>query len=137
MKQLGALCCSLLIMSLSVGCSTKQVFTSLGLGAAAGAGIAAVYYAKGDLEADHDRNIESVYKSAVSAVEKRNYIVTSKNVSESSADIKAVIPASGDEKERDLTIKMTRKEENVTHISIRVGVFGDEALSHALLDDIG
>jgi hypothetical protein len=136
MKKTGKLCCALLIMSLVVGCSTGQVLTSLGLGAAAGAGVAAVYYAKGDLEADIDHDIERVYKASLSAMEKRGYAVSEKTVAEEAGRIEAAIPAIGADNEHDLTIKLDRKEEKVTHISVRVGVFGNESLSRAILDDI-
>ena len=136
MKHAGKLCCALMMMSLAVGCSWRQVLTTVGLGAAAAGGAAAIYYVKGDLEADIDHDVNHVYKASLSAMEQRDYKVTDKNIGDASGRIEATIPATGSEKERDLTIKLERKEEKVTHISIRVGTFGDESLSRAILDDI-
>ncbi|MFH0793986.1 MAG: DUF3568 family protein [bacterium] len=127
---------ALLILACAAGCSTRQVLTTLGLGVAAGAGAATVYYVKGDLEYDLAHNVNDVYWATLTTMEKRDYSVTTKNFNDATGRIEAVIPAKGGDKEHDLTIKLERKEENLTHISIRVGVFGDESLSRAILDDI-
>jgi len=121
---------------LVAGCSTRQVLTSLGIGAAVAGGAAAVYYVKGDLEYDLEHDVNRVYRASLSAMEDRDYPVTKDEVSESSGRIEAAIPAEGGEKKHDLTIKLERKGEYLTHISIRVGTFGDEALSRSILDDI-
>jgi hypothetical protein len=135
MNQFGKMCCVALLITLTAGCTKWQALTAAGLGAA-GAGVAAVYYAKGDLEADLDNHIDHVYQTSVSTIEKRGYKVTEKNVDDESGRIDATIPAMGTEKSQDLTIKLERKSEQFTHIAIRIGIFGDEALSRAILDDI-
>ncbi len=136
MKQTGKLCSVLLLMSMAVGCSWTQVLATAGLGAAAGAGIAAVYYTKGDLEADLDYDLERIETASLSVLENRAYRVTDKTGDEKSRRIKATIPAAGDEEERDLTIILERKKGDISHIFIRVGIFGDESLSRAILYDI-
>ena len=136
MNRTGKLTCALLIMALAVGCSTRQVLTTLGVGAAVGAGVAGVYYVKGDLESNHDNNIGEVHRASMSTMQSRGYTVTQNDLDAAAGRIDAEIPAVGTDKARDLTIKLTRKERDLTHISIRVGIFGDEALSQAILDDI-
>lgn len=127
----------LLIFAVSAaGCSTRQMATTLGLGAAAGAGVAAVYYVKGDLAVDQDDDIYRVHRAALSTMERRGYRVTTNDVNETAGHIEAVIPARGEDDEQKVTIKLERKEENLTNLSIRIGIFGDEALSRAILDDI-
>jgi hypothetical protein len=84
------------------------------------------------LEAD----IDHIYRTALSAAENRDYKVTEKNVDDATGRIDAVIPAEKSEKEQDLTIKIERKSESLTHGFICIGIFGEEALSRAILDDI-
>lgn len=136
MKHSGKWLITMLIPVLLTGCSGRQVLATLGIGTAVAGGVAAVYYVKGDLEYDIDHNIDRVYGASLSVMDRRGYRVKEDSVSDASGRIDAEIPAQGGEKAHSLTIKLQRKEEYITHISIRVGVFGDEALSRAILDDI-
>jgi stress response protein SCP2 len=38
--------------------------------------------------------------------------------------------------DKKITIKLNKVTENVTEISIRVGMFGDQTISHSLLEEI-
>jgi len=136
MKNICRSLCIVLIAASLVGCSTKQVLATLGIGAVVAGGAAAVYYVKGDLEYDLDNDIDRVYRASIRVMDDRDYPVTESDVGDAKGRIEASMPAGGGEKEHNLTINMERKDEYLTHISIRVGVFGDEALSRAILDDI-
>ncbi len=136
MKRAIRAICALLLTVAVTGCSMREVLTTVGVGAAVAGGVATVYYFKGDLEADFENDIDSVYNASVLAMEKRGYTVTGKNIGVTSGRIEANIPAEGAENKHDLIIKLDRVEKNLSHISIRVGVFGDEALSREILDDI-
>lgn len=117
------------------GC--RGLWTALGVTAAAGAGAAAVYYAKGDLEADFDDDLNDVYGASVGVLTDRGYLVndTDSKIEGNEADVEATIPAIGAEDARDVSIHL-EQEGGRTSISIRIGVFGDEGLSREILSGI-
>lgn len=123
-----------LALATTTGCTTKQMLATVGIGAAVGAGAAGVMYAKGDLEAEFDQDLKTVYKAADRTVRQRDYSVKESKLDSDKALVHAEIPGK-DDNERTLKINL-KKDGDKTHISIRVGIFGDEALSKSILDDI-
>ncbi len=97
-------------------------------GAAAGTG---VMYAKGDLEAALDENLDDVYQASTTAMDELQLMIVSKTKDMLEAEI--IGRTSQDKK---ITIKIRKEGENLTKLSIRVGTFGDEAQSQAIYDKI-
>jgi hypothetical protein len=131
-KRLQLIVLLLVIPALVTGCSWKSALTTVGIIGAAGAGAAAVYYAKGDLEGDFDNEISDVADASVAALEENGYKVLDTDVD----DDRATITAEEIGTDRDMTIKLTRNDGGETHISIRYGLVGDESKSRDVYDDI-
>lgn len=101
------------------------------LAVAAGAGASAVAYVRGDLEANLDTDYARVVDSVRTAIEQLEFA----KVSENKDALKAVLVArTALDKKVEITIANSGKK--LTSIKIRVGVFGDEALSMAILDKV-
>lgn len=99
--------------------------------AAAGAGAGAVAYVRGDLAADLTSDYSRVVESARSSIKELEFSL----ISENKDALKAVLVArTGQDKKVEITISNTGKR--LTNIKIRVGLFGDESLSMAILDKI-
>lgn len=98
-------------------------------GAVAGAG--AVVYVRGELQASLDNGYESVKKAANHAVDQLQF----KKISESNDALKDVLVArTADNTKVEITI--IKVSEVLTKVNIRVGVFGDQALSMTVLEKI-
>jgi hypothetical protein len=101
------------------------------LAVAAGAGASAVAYARGDLETTLHTDYTKVVDSARNAIGELEFA----KVSENKDALKAVLVArTALDKKVEITIANSGKK--LTNIKIRVGLFGDEALSMAILDKI-
>lgn len=101
------------------------------LAVAAGAGASAVAYVRGDLEANLDTDYARVVDSVRTAIEQLEFA----KVSENKDALKAVLVArTALDKKVEITIANSGKK--LTSIKIRVGVFGDEALSMSILDKV-
>ncbi len=98
---------------------------------AAGAGAGAVAYVRGDLDTTLDAGLHRTVQASRSAIQQLAFA----QVSEKSDALNGVIIARTAE-DKKIEIKLERTGDNLTKIKIRVGVFGDEALSMALLDKI-
>lgn len=126
---------AILLTVLVVGCTQRAFWTTVGLGTVAAAAGAAVYYVQGDLEADLDHELDRVHRATEQAATARGYTISESTANALNARVVALIPQS-DGDTREVTINMRRTEDDVTHVSIRVGLMGDEALSRAILRDI-
>jgi hypothetical protein len=101
------------------------------LAVAAGAGASAVAYVRGDLETNLHTDYNRVVDSARSAINELEFA----KVSENKDALKAVIIArTAMDKKVEITVVNSGKR--LTNIKIRVGLFGDEALSMSILDKI-
>ena len=89
--------------------------------AAVGGGAGTAAYVTGDLKGAEAKDIDTVYKAAVKAIEQLNFNITEKNLDKLSGRIIA-----RDSRDKKVTIKIRVTSENTTEISIRVGFFGDE-----------
>jgi len=99
--------------------------------AAAGAGAGAVAYVRGELDANLSTDYGKVVESARKAIGELEFA----KVSENKDALKAVLVArTAMDKKVEITI--TNSGKKLTNIKIRVGLFGDEALSMSVLDKI-
>ncbi len=99
--------------------------------AAAGAGASAVAYVRGDLEANLNSDYNKVVDSARSSIKELEFA----RVSENKDALKAVLVART-AMDKKVEITLTNSGKKLTNIKIRVGLFGDEALSMSILDKI-
>jgi len=98
---------------------------------AAGAGAGAVAYVRGDLDTTVNADYEKVVAAAREAVGKLEFA----KVSDNKDALKAVLVSrTAQDKKVEITLQNTGKK--ITNVKIRVGVFGDEQLSIAILDKI-
>lgn len=97
-------------------------------GAAAGAG--AVVYVKGDLEKNFDQSVDSLYRASKAGLKDMEF--TPKTDKKDALQFTLVSKMAND---TEVTVKGIRKD-NLTHLSIRVGVFGDEGVSRQILSKI-
>ncbi|MDI1251426.1 MAG: DUF3568 family protein [Lacunisphaera sp.] len=101
------------------------------LAVAAGAGASAVAYVRGDLETNLHTDYTKVVDSARDSIKELEFA----KVSENKDALKAVLVArTAMDKKVEITIINSGKK--LTNIKIRVGLFGDEALSMSILDKI-
>ena len=98
---------------------------------AGSAGAGTVAYIKGELQANLEAPLEKSIEATRSAVENLKFIKISEEVDKLTGEI--IARTSQDEK---ITIQLNKVTENTTKISIRVGMFGDQTLSHSLLEEI-
>jgi hypothetical protein len=119
----------------AAGCNRTGLLIGAATVATAGAA-GGYFYAKGDLEGDLDKDLDKVYGAASRSVIEEGFNVERQELT----DINAVVEARGmdrsDQKEKKITVKLRRAESGATHVSIRVGVFGDEALSRRIMQGI-
>ncbi len=108
---------------------TGCIAAAVGGGVAAGAGTVA--YIKGELKATEEANIDRAWQATEQAIDQLRFLVINKVHDAVSGEIEA--RTADNEK---IHISLKRKTENLTDISIRVGLFGDEALSRLILDKI-
>lgn len=99
--------------------------------AAAGAGVGTYAYVSGDLEKNVEAPLDRVYEAALAVMEEMEYGVKSKRKDGAEALIKAE-----QADETGVKISLEAKGENLTHTSIRIGLWGDEAQSALILQKI-
>jgi len=99
--------------------------------AAIGAGAGTVAYIRGDLETIEPASLSKVYIASGKAVQKLELNVISRQKDELSATIEV-----RDAQDKKITIKLKATAENATKISIRIGLFGDEAKSRMIYNKI-
>ncbi len=99
--------------------------------AAIGAGAGTVAYVRGDLEVTESAKLDAVYRATEKAVTKLELNVTSKTKDALSAKVIA-----RDAQDKKITIRLTATAEGSTTISIRIGLFGNEAKSRIIYDKI-
>jgi len=98
---------------------------------AGGAGAGSVAYIKGDLNA----NLEASLKRSVTVTNRAVRSLRYAKVSEATdAYSSHIIARTASDKKIEITLKKATKR--TTHITIRVGMFGDEDVSNAILSEI-
>jgi len=99
--------------------------------AAVGAGAGAVAYIRGDLEATLESSLNATNKAAGRAISQLEFAKVSENKDALTSNITARTA-----QDKKVEIFMTKVSDSITKVRIRVGVFGDEAVSMAILDKI-
>ena len=99
--------------------------------AAAGAGAGAVAYIRGDLEATLPKDYNKVVAATKESIGQLEFA----KVSENKDALKAVL-ISRTALDKKVEITLTNSGKKQTSVKIRVGIFGDEQLSLAILDKI-
>ena len=98
-------------------------------GAAAGAG--AMAYVRGELDATLDKDYDQVVRGATRAIEQLRFAKESEQ-----QDALAAILVARTATNKNVEIKITKTSATLTKVAIRVGVFGDEAVSTTILEKI-
>lgn len=122
----------LLRLVVAVGLTGVTVVQSGCLIVAAGAAAAGtVMYVRGELQASLANPYPAVITATGEAIEKLQF----RKISEKGDALKTVIVArTGSDKKVEITVK--KVTDSVTKVEIRVGVFGNEALSMTILEKI-
>jgi hypothetical protein len=99
---------------------------------AVGAGSAGtVAYVKGELETTLDAGLDKSYDATLKALDKLQLTPIQK-----SKDALAAEVVSRTAEDKKVTIKLTRVDDKITKLSIRIGVFGDQAQSTTIYERI-
>lgn len=99
--------------------------------AAAGAGVGGYAYVSGDLEKNLEAPLDRVYDASLAVMDEMQYAVTSK----SKDALEGAINAEQAD-ETSVKIRLESKGDSLTHTSVRIGLFGDEAQSRRILEKI-
>jgi hypothetical protein len=102
------------------------VVAAVGAGAAAGVG-----YIRGDLEATLENDVEEVYEASLQALGQLKLAVVSKQQDALGAKI-----VSRNIEDKKIQINLKQNEGGITKLTIRIGIFGDEAQSRLIYDKI-
>lgn len=112
-------------------CSTVALTGCVAAAAGAAAGAGAYAYAKGDLEATRDAPLDRAWDATLAAIDELAFPVHASSKDALQGRLKAE-RADG----ADITIKLDRLSPEVTRFRIRVGIFGDEATSRLIMEEI-
>ena len=99
--------------------------------AAAGAAVGGVAYVKGDLDAIVDGNVDQVFDATKAAFEELKMPLLSSWNGAGEAKVEARVGT-----DNKATVNIKGQSEKATKVTIRVGTFGDEALSQRILEKI-
>jgi len=99
--------------------------------AAAGLGAGTVAYVRGDLETIEPRTLDEVYTATEKAVSELGL-----NISQKSKDAMSAVFVGRDAEDKKIRIKLTATQEDMTELSIRIGMFGDETKSRRIYEQI-
>ena len=112
--------------------AVPMAWTSGCLAVAAGAaGAGTVAYIRGELDTSFSHNIDQVDRAANRAAEQLRFA----KINESADALSRVITLRTAE-DKKIVVTLNRTTDTLTRIRIRVGVFGDEAISRTLLEKI-
>lgn len=96
-----------------------------------GAGAGSVAYLRGDLEAMMAEDVDAVYQASLKALGQLEITPTKKEKDALSATI---IARGADDKK--IKIKLNRTEQDLTKLSIRVGLLGSQSKSRVIYEQI-
>ncbi len=96
-----------------------------------GAGAAGYGYVRGELKADLTGSVDSAYNATVKALDKLGLPVISKEKDALGAKVVA-----RNVEDKKVGIKLKRVSEKITEVRIRIGIFGDQTQSIAIMDEI-
>lgn len=119
-------------LAAALALATTVAFQSGCLVVAAGAaGAGTVAYIRGELEASLQGSYDNIVRAANQAVGQLQFARISENKDALTA---LLIARTADDKK--IEIKITKISDSLSKVQIRVGIFGDEAISLAILDRI-
>ncbi len=121
----------LLITILGIGLLINSGCAALLFGGAAAGGAGTILYIKGELHSTEGVSLDRAWDATQTAIKDMGFTVTTEDKDAFSATLVA-FTADG----KKIQIALNRKADNVTEISIRVGTFGDESMSHLILERI-
>jgi hypothetical protein len=98
---------------------------------AAGAGAGAVAYIRGDLESTLSANLERSGRATLAAIEQLKFAQISDR-----KDSMLVIYVARNAADKKIELRLESAGDQLTKIKIRVGFFGDEKLSLAILEKV-
>ena len=104
---------------------------AVAVGAGAGAAVAAVAYVRGDLDATLNASFDKSIAAANKTIEQLQFVKVSQN-----KDALQAILVARNAADKKIEFRVEKGGDGVTNLKIRVGVFGDEALSLAILDKV-
>lgn len=113
-----------IILLFSSGCAGVLL-----LGGGAGAGAGTIAYLRGELKSTEEASIDRTWQAAQKAIEELEFSVTSEEKDAFSA--KLIARGANDKK---VVINLQRITDELTEVSIRVGIFGEESLSLLVLE---
>jgi len=113
----------------AAGVQLGCVAALIGGGAVAGAGMVA--YAKGELRSTETVSLDQAWSATQAAMADLDFTIISRRLNAISATL--VARGAGG---RRVTVGVQRQVGDLTQIYVRVGVFGDEALSRLILEKI-
>ena len=99
--------------------------------AAAGAGAGTIAYIKGEFSAMEAKKLDTAYNATKKALTQLKLSITKDNKDATSATIVA-----RDAEDKKITVRLTEAGDNITKISIRIGVFGDKTKSEQIYQQI-
>lgn len=99
--------------------------------AAGAAGAGTVAYIRGELDTTLTSSLANVDGAANRALQELQFV----KVNESKDALAAIITARTAQ-DKKITLTLTKVADNLTRVQIRVGMFGDETISRAILDRI-
>ena len=113
------------ILAATSGCALFVV------GAAAGAGAAGYAYVSGELKTTQSNSLDQVWSATQSAMNDLEFPIVSRKKDALQAEL--VARNSADKK---IVVDLKKVSDTATEIRIRVGAFGDEAISRTILEKI-
>jgi hypothetical protein len=127
MKPLFTTVSVVLLATLPAGGCAALVAAGVG----AGAGVGTYAFVEGNATATEKADMDKTWAAAQKTVADMEFTVKSTKKDEMQAKLYAE-RADG----KDVTITLDRKGQELTEISVRVGVFGDEPTSRVIIDSI-
>jgi hypothetical protein len=113
------------VLMIGAGCAVVVV------GGAAAAGVGAYAYVNGECKATKSATLDRTWNATLAAMKALEFPVTSQAKDALEAELTA-----RNASDKKITVKLKKLSDSVTEIRIRVGTFGDEALSRVILDKI-
>lgn len=124
-RRVGVMVSLLALVALGAGCAVVAV------GAAAGAGAAGYAYVSGVLVSTESATLDRAWDATLAAMKDLQFPITSQRKDALQASL--VARNAFDKK---ISIKLKKVSEQSTEVRIRVGTFGDETASRAILEKI-
>jgi len=114
-----------------IGLSTALIGGCIAVAVGAAAGIGTYAYVKGELSDTEEATLDRAYEAALAAMKDLEFTVKEQSKDALHA---RVVAAEADKTE--VRIALESKSEKLTKLTVRVGVFGDEAQSRLIMDKI-